>query len=1257
MAETEGESRPHREPKPTEKGLQWQVEIKSKEFDSCIKSWNRTANKLRVLLGDESEASTVQETRDALQSTVDKLINTQEELATLKATAKIEDNSDDKLDEVETAHNNIMKQTLDVLIALRPSSRTSSKKLKSHPVEPQDLQDCQDWVNDIQEEVEAVSQVSQPKLDSVQNVQAETMRFLVEQMRMTRLPLPEPAIFAGDPLTYPAWKHAFDVLIEQSGIQPMDRFFYLQKYLKDQPLELVRGYALIGDERAYLEALAALKQRYGDSFIIANAFRDKLDRWPKISSKDALGLRNLADFLHQCVTAMDRIGNLHHLNDERENQKLLAKLPDWLVVRWSRKVIGWTEAKGQFPPFQVFVRFIDEEAKIACYPITSLHHLKDGRFDKGKPVPDVRTLNTNVRSSNSDNKRQRERRNIQRSCYLCKKDHLLEECSEFASKDMTGRKRYIREKGLCYGCLKAGHMSKHCRWRSTCSICQGRHPSCLHEDRKKPEPKTETNVEDRPMENRTAWSHASFSQQPTGTSRMTIMKSTMIVPVWLSHPTISDERMVYALLDTQSDTTFMLEKTKDEMNLHGVPVSLLLSTMSAMDERVPSERIEGLTIRSFDGEQRFALPTTYTRRFIPANHDHIPTPEMAMRIPHLSKISHHLMPLQSCEVGLLIGYDCARALIPRDVIPPADDNGPYGLRTDLGWSIVGTVKEDEHKYAYEDDPVGVSHRLTACEIPAELRTVNKDVLFAHNTSVKEEITPARVKRLMEADFLDRKDEGAPFSQNDVRFMNIMRKEIHKSEEGHYEMPLPFKGKRPTLPSNNFHATRRLDHLGRKLKQNEEYHRNYTKVMNTLLEKGYAESAPDHTPNGQTWYIPHHGVLQPNKLRVVFDCSAKCRGESLNEHLLTGPDLTNKLVGVLCRFRLERFAFMCDIKEMFHQFKVNLDDRDYLRFLWWTDGNFNQQPSEFRMKVHLFGAASSPGCANFGLRQVASDFATDFGEDVRDFIHQEFYVDDGLKSLPTVQQAVDLISRTKQLCEKGGLHLHKFVSNSREVLKTVPEEDRAKNVREINLLHDDLPLERALGVQWCVESDAFNFRITLQDKPLTRRGILSTVMSIYDPLGLLAPVVLTGKQILQTLCKLTADWDDPLPDVLRERWEKWRIDILELQSLSIPRCYKPAEFKAVKSVQFHHFADASTTGYGQCTYMRLTDAADRVHCTLVIGKSRVAPLKSVTVPRLELTAAAVAVKVKKFLEAELKLNDAGTCVLDRQQSRAWLHKEH
>ena len=129
--------------------------------------------------------------------------------------------------------------------------------------------------------------------------------------------------------------------------------------------------------------------------------------------------------------------------------------------------------------------------------------------------------------------------------------------------------------------------------------------------------------------------------------------------------------------------------------------------------------------------------------------------------------------------------------------------------------------------------------------------------------------------------------------------------------------------------------------------------------------------------------------------------------------------------------------------MFHQFSVNEQDRDYLRFLWWKDGNFNNEPSEFRMTVHLFGAASSPGCANFGLKQVATDYADQYGDDVKDFIHHNFYVDDGLKSLPSEHDAVDLISRTKKLCEEGGLHLHKFVSNSRNVLMSVPEKDRSK----------------------------------------------------------------------------------------------------------------------------------------------------------------------------------------------------------------------
>ena len=184
--------------------------------------------------------------------------------------------------------------------------------------------------------------------------------------------------------------------------------------------------------------------------------------------------------------------------------------------------------------------------------------------------------------------------------------------------------------------------------------------------------------------------------------------------------------------------------------------------------------------------------------------------------------------------------------------------------------------------------------------------------------------------------------------------------------------------------------------------------------------------------------------------------------------------------------------------MFHQFMVAENHRDLLRFLWWEDGDPNKPVVEYRMKVHLFGASSSPGCAKFGLKKADDDGEEGFGNDAASFIRRDFYVDDGLKSVPTAQKAVDLIKSSQKICAKAGLKLHKVISNNKEVLKAIPAEGRAKDVKDFDFEKDHLPMERALGVTWCVENDHFKFIIELWDRPLTRRGILSTVSSIYDP---------------------------------------------------------------------------------------------------------------------------------------------------------------
>ncbi|KAJ8369662.1 hypothetical protein SKAU_G00096900 [Synaphobranchus kaupii] len=183
---------------------------------------------------------------------------------------------------------------------------------------------------------------------------------------------------------------------------------------------------------------------------------------------------------------------------------------------------------------------------------------------------------------------------------------------------------------------------------------------------------------------------------------------------------------------------------------------------------------------------------------------------------------------------------------------------------------------------------------------------------------------------------------------------------------------------------------------------------------------------------------------------------------------------------------------------------------------------------------------------------------------------------------------------------------------------------------------ELHMERALGVQWCVASDEFQFHVVVKENPLTRRGVLSTVASVYNPLGFVAPFILLGKKILQQMCRDKLSWDDDLPDDLRPLWEFWLQDRQNLAGVKIKRCYIPSSFE-VQHYELHHFSDASVSGYGECSYLRAVSASNEVHCSLVMGKSRVAPTKVTTIPRLELSAAVVAVRTSHMLKKELEVH--------------------
>ena len=453
---------------------------------------------------------------------------------------------------------------------------------------------------------------------------------------------------------------------------------------------------------------------------------------------------------------------------------------------------------------------------------------------------------------------------------------------------------------------------------------------------------------------------------------------------------------------------------------------------------------------------------------------------------------------------------------------------------------------------------------------------------------------------------------------------------------HYSMPLPFNKNKFKLFNNKTLVLNRSMSLKRKFLKNPSYKKEYTDFVEDMIARGFAEEVrnSDALDNQDVWYIPHFGVFHKTKgkLRFVFDCAAKYEGVSLNDCLLKGPDYLNSLIGIICRFRRFKVAFSCDIEKMFYNFRVYSTDRNYLRFLWWKKGDTSQPLSVFRMTAHLFGAVLSPACASFGLRRVAYEFP-ECGSDVLDFITKDFYVDDGLKSVRTEQEAVDLVKRTVEACKRRGIRLHKFTSNSEVLLGSLPESECAERNNILNLNLEDFPVERVLGILWNIRDDCFQFKVSLNSKPETKRGILSMASSIFDPLGWIAPFSLRAKLVLQAICRDELDWDEEvLPDVLK-RWKAWFEETRLLHELRIERCLQSKAPGVPREMQWHHFSDASEIAYGACTYLRMVDSLGQISVKLVMAKSKVAPIAVVTVPRLELMAAVLAVRLSEVVSRE------------------------
>ncbi len=484
------------------------------------------------------------------------------------------------------------------------------------------------------------------------------------------------------------------------------------------------------------------------------------------------------------------------------------------------------------------------------------------------------------------------------------------------------------------------------------------------------------------------------------------------------------------------------------------------------------------------------------------------------------------------------------------------------------------------------------------------------------------------------------DSEEMFSEEDLLVLKKWEETII-FENGHYTCEIPFRTEMPKMPDAMPLVRRRNEYLRRRLLRNPTERAAYTKKMEKLITAGHAEKATPGVP--AEWTLCHFPSYHPWKPepRPVFDCAARVKGTSLNSTALSGPNLMNLLLDVFLKFRRGQYRYISDIECMFYNIHVAKKQRCYLRYWWWPNGDLDGEPQEYQLTVHLFGGCWSPAVAAFCLRRAAEEQANLYSPQIREIICKKIYVDDLLDSSDLLSTLTENIPQIRECLGKRGFNLTKFMSNSKQLLSTIPVEHRATEIRSMDLNSNaTLPVERVLGQFWDSETDLIVWGRSIKERPFTKRGVLSVISSTYDICGYISPVILEGKLIFQEECRLSSGWDTPLHPNNLTRWQKWIRELPEIENFNFPCGYIPPEFGNITSLQLHSFADGSSSAYGTVHYLRAENENGGVNTSIVLAKSRLKPLnnkENLTIPKTELCAAVQAAQLSQKIEQYLEMD--------------------
>ena len=771
-------------------------------------------------------------------------------------------------------------------------------------------------------------------------------------------------------------------------------------------------------------------------------------------------------------------------------------------------------------------------------------------------------------------------------CKLCNDNHYAYSCGTFENMSVSQRLDHVRSNSLCQNCLKPGHASTDCRSEYRCRVCRGEHNTMIH-----------------PQGTGSTPQHVSGNTNHISTPTDVLHKGKLLMTcqVVVTGPT-GKSMLVRALLDSGSTMSLITKKVAKNLSLKRLSTSM---TVAALGDVIaePASPTASVTISSlyrkdWTAEVTAGIAQTITG-YLPSS-----AASSVRELPN-SKGRHLADPNFDSpgRIDLLLGEDILSDVHMLE--------GPRGTaratETVFGWAIRGLYNPDE-----PDKTQQAAVHLAVKEPEVEPVQSTTDALVRFWKS-EEPAKPATTFTPEETRVQDHYNSSHMFIPSVGRYMVSLPKN---------ELDLTL-GESRSQALKRFHSNERsLLHKGSCGQ--------FQAVIQEYLDLKHARPVTAQemeTPVKDCYYLPMHGVYKESssttKLRVVFDASAQTSTKiSLNDTLAVGPTLHPTLDKILLKFRTYKVAITGDISKMYREVLLSLPDRQLHRFLWRPQTD--QPIRDYCMDRVTFGVTSSPYLAVRTLQQTATDFGSS-SPTASWHVTQSFYVDDLLGGADTVEQAIDLYHSLREMLGKGGFDLKKWRSSSSEVLRAIPETlQEPMPTQELVDMHS-ASYPKALGVAWDSKADTIATHVQLPSAFVsTKRGILSDIARTFDVLGWISPVILQTKRLIQELWRLKLGWDEEVPGTVKLKHEKWREELPLLQTIKLPRCYQSEE--AALTVELHGFCDASEVAFAAVVYIRCTYACSPTTCRLVLSKTKVAPLKTQSIPRLELNGAVLLAEI-------------------------------